>query len=108
MTIDQLAVLMSSFGIERAMNLDGGGSTTMWVKGQGVVNVPSDGVQRVVANHLGVFATGKGELTIVLAATAPGSSTAGFQESSVSQCLPEALFRPISSSLMWVRKYGIH
>ncbi len=60
MTIDELAVLMASFGVDRAMNLDGGGSTTMWVNGQGVVNVPSDGSERVVGNHLGVFATGSG------------------------------------------------
>ena len=60
LTIDQLAVLMAGFGVDRAMNLDGGGSTAMWVKGQGVVNVPSDGPERVVANHLGVFAAGSG------------------------------------------------
>lgn len=54
MTIDELAVLMGSFGVDRAMNLDGGGSSTMWVDGRGVVNRPSDGAERVVANHLGV------------------------------------------------------
>ena len=60
MTIDELAILMASFDVDRAMNLDGGGSTTMWVRGQGVVNVPSDGSERTVSNHLGVFATGAG------------------------------------------------
>ena len=33
-----------------ALNLDGGGGATMWVKGKGVVNVPSDGSERVVSN----------------------------------------------------------
>ena len=42
------------------MNLDGGGSSAMYVRGRGVVNDPSDGSQRVVANHLGVQATGSG------------------------------------------------
>ncbi len=55
MTIDELAGLMAGFGVERAMNLDGGGSTTMWVEGIGVINAPSDGSERVVSNHLGVF-----------------------------------------------------
>lgn len=36
-----------------ALNLDGGGSTTMWVKGKGVVNTPSDLFgERKVANVL--------------------------------------------------------
>ena len=36
-----------------AINLDGGGSTTMWVKGQGIVNTPSDPFgERKVANAL--------------------------------------------------------
>jgi len=55
MTIDELAILMQGFGAERAMNLDGGGSSTMFVQGQGVVNNPSDGSERTVGNHLGVF-----------------------------------------------------
>ena len=45
MTIDELATLMESLGCRNAMNLDGGGSSTAWVKGQpsgGVVNYPSD------------------------------------------------------------------
>lgn len=36
-----------------AINLDGGGSTTMWIKGQGIVNTPSDPLgERKVANAL--------------------------------------------------------
>ncbi len=58
MRCSELASLMSEMGAHEALNLDGGGSTTMYVAGDGVVNNPSDGSERVVANHLGVFATG--------------------------------------------------
>jgi acid phosphatase type 7 len=47
------------FGAVSAVNLDGGGSTTMWVSSAptgGVLNHPSDGVPRAVSNGLFVFA----------------------------------------------------
>jgi hypothetical protein len=49
MTLEGLARFMKDEGAVRAVNLDGGGSTTMWVKGN-VVNRPSDGGQRSVTN----------------------------------------------------------
>lgn len=61
MRCTELAALMKDLGAHHALNLDGGGSTTMWIAGSGVVNAPSDGSQRVVANHLAVRATGSGE-----------------------------------------------
>lgn len=60
MTCDELSALMKELGASDAVNLDGGGSSTMWIAGTGVVNYPSDGSQRVVANHLAVHATGTG------------------------------------------------
>ncbi|MBW2524813.1 MAG: phosphodiester glycosidase family protein [Deltaproteobacteria bacterium] len=51
----ELADLMFQLGAWEAFNLDGGGSSTMWVDGS-VRNDPSDGSQRSVANHWGVFA----------------------------------------------------
>ena len=36
------ARLMDAFGAEHALNLDGGGSTTMWIEGLGIVNHPCD------------------------------------------------------------------
>ncbi len=42
MTLLELAHVMRWLGCEEAMNLDGGGSTTMWVRGRGVVNHPCD------------------------------------------------------------------
>jgi hypothetical protein len=59
-TIDQLAVILADLGAWRAMNVDGGGSTTLWTSSGGVLNDPSDGSERTVGNHLGVFAPGTG------------------------------------------------
>ncbi len=59
MTLPELATLLIGLGARSAMNLDGGGSTTMWAKGindTGVVNYPSGGNQRSVANGMFVHA----------------------------------------------------
>ena len=61
MTCDELSALLRELGADDGMNLDGGGSSTMWLAGAGVVNVPSDGSQRTVANHLGIHAAGSGD-----------------------------------------------
>jgi len=42
MKLDEFGQLMISLGAVNAINLDGGGSTAMWVDGMGVVNHPSD------------------------------------------------------------------
>ncbi len=60
MTCSELGALLEDLGAHEALNLDGGGSSTLWVKGKGVVNDPSDGTPRVVANHLAIKAAGKG------------------------------------------------
>ena len=49
MTFQEMADFMLSIGATDAVNLDGGGSTTMVVNGA-VVNSPSGGTQRAVAN----------------------------------------------------------
>lgn len=53
-TTKQLAILMKSAGAFSAINLDGGGSSCMYVKSFGIMNSPSDGNERAVAN--GIFA----------------------------------------------------
>jgi hypothetical protein len=53
MTRAELASLMLDLGAFRALNLDGGGSTAIYLQGSGVLNRPSDGSERVVASHLG-------------------------------------------------------
>lgn len=54
-TLSEMAEIMKRCGAQQAINLDGGGSTDMVVAG-GVVNIPSDGQERPVANGLLVFA----------------------------------------------------
>jgi hypothetical protein len=57
-TMVELATLMVELGAEEALNLDGGGSSTMGVTepdgGLQVANVPSDGQERPVPNGLGL------------------------------------------------------
>ena len=60
----ELADVMGQLGAHVAINLDGGGSSQMWVAGAGTVNNASGNNNgnglRAVANHLGVFAGGAG------------------------------------------------
>ena len=56
----QMGVLMADLGVETALNLDGGGSTTMVARPLGnplatVRNLPSDGSERSDPNGVGVF-----------------------------------------------------
>ena len=60
MTCASMANLMVSLGAHEAINLDGGGSSTAWRADRGVLNVPSDGRQRTVRNHLGARSYGEG------------------------------------------------
>lgn len=63
MTVNELARLMVSLGASYAMNLDGGGSSTIVVQGNDgkprILNSPIDnyvpGRERPVANHLGIY-----------------------------------------------------
>ncbi|MDX1971597.1 MAG: phosphodiester glycosidase family protein [Candidatus Sumerlaeia bacterium] len=57
MTLTELATTMRDLGCSQAMNLDGGGSTTMWTKSNGIINTPSDGTERSVVSALGVYVT---------------------------------------------------
>ena len=62
-TLTQLADLMIEYGVYTAMNMDGGGSSTLVIEDENgkarVLNSPIDshipGRERPVANHLGVF-----------------------------------------------------
>ncbi|MCP4142358.1 MAG: phosphodiester glycosidase family protein [Chloroflexi bacterium] len=62
-TLTQLADLLIEYGVYTAMNMDGGGSSTLVIENQfgkaEVLNSPIDshipGRERPVANHLGVF-----------------------------------------------------
>lgn len=60
MNLNELTDLMVSLGCREAINLDGGGSTTMWLSDRGVVNMPSDNKkfdhegERAVSNIIAV------------------------------------------------------
>lgn len=60
MTYPELAALMKRLGCACAMNLDGGGSSTLWLDGQ-IMNSPSDGRERRVANSLIVVSAAPNE-----------------------------------------------
>lgn len=61
MSLAELAQAMADLGCTDAINVDGGGSSTLWVRGA-LVNRPSDGRERPVANGLFVLSSApKGE-----------------------------------------------
>lgn len=51
MTLNELSKFLAKLGCEEAMNLDGGGSATLWCEGA-VRNHPCDGGERGIANAL--------------------------------------------------------
>jgi len=62
MTCGEMGTLMKGLGAWTALNLDGGGSSAMYVAGVGIVNTPSDGAERTVGNHLALFAPKSGSV----------------------------------------------
>jgi exopolysaccharide biosynthesis protein len=53
MSLSETQQFWKNIGCIDAINLDGGGSTTMWIKGKGIVNFPSDSSgERPVSNAL--------------------------------------------------------
>jgi len=66
MTCDELSEVMKQLGCDDALNMDGGGSTTMWISGElnnGIVNYPSDNGlfdhagERSCSNAIAILAT---------------------------------------------------
>jgi hypothetical protein len=57
MTLDELSEFLAQLGCEEALNLDGGGSSTLWFDGE-VRNSPCDGYERTLANSLVVVRKG--------------------------------------------------
>jgi exopolysaccharide biosynthesis protein len=51
MTLEELSKYLVELGCKEAMNLDGGGSATLWFDGE-VRNSPCDGYERTIANSL--------------------------------------------------------
>jgi hypothetical protein len=65
-----LAKIMLRYGAVNAINLDGGGSTTMAVKGMVMNSIAATGLERPVADAICVFSTDFGQAT-----SAPGQPT---------------------------------
>ncbi|MGC6418460.1 MAG: phosphodiester glycosidase family protein [Bradymonadia bacterium] len=85
MNVGQLAEFLAELGAYSAFGLDGGGSSTMWIQGlgnEGLVSRPSDGAERVVGPHLGIYASGRGAPSFcddrTLPAYVPMSDPGGF------------------------------
>jgi hypothetical protein len=57
MTLEELSEFLLKLGCEDLLNLDGGGSATLWCEGQ-VRNSPCDGYERPIANCLVVVKKG--------------------------------------------------
>jgi len=56
MNLYEVQKFMLDLGCLDAINLDGGGSTSMWIKDKGIVNIPSDKTgERPVANALTII-----------------------------------------------------
>ncbi len=79
MSLEELGEFMHELGAHDALNLDGGGSSTMVVRDPAtpdhdVVNSPSDGEERQVSNGLAIFAgQGSGTLSGFRLSTEAGS-----------------------------------
>ncbi len=54
MTYPEMAALAQEYGLTEAVELDGGGSSTLWALAK-VLNSPSDGQTRAIANGLVLF-----------------------------------------------------
>lgn len=64
LTLEELAKLHLELGSVDAIAMDGGGSTTLVVdngSGPQILNNPTDGSEREVSNHLGIFVRNRGE-----------------------------------------------
>lgn len=60
----QLADIIKSAGASEAINLDGGGSSTLYVKGLNLMNIVSDGTERAVGNGLFAVSSAPTDVTI--------------------------------------------
>jgi hypothetical protein len=73
-TLHQLADILAAHNAKDAIELDGGGSSAMWIQDK-IVNVPSDGRERPVVNHL-VFKNKNKETPMIKITKVTGKITA--------------------------------
>ncbi len=77
MTLKQFGDYMLSLGATDALNLDGGGSSTMWVKGQGVVNRPTDSSGERAVNNVVLVLPGSDPGEVIPLPYAPRAAMGG-------------------------------
>ncbi len=80
LSLDELARLMADLGCQEALNLDGGGSSEMVLRdpqsGQlRVINRPSDGRERAIANALGISIRGSRRVPGIVMPEVPAAKT---------------------------------
>ena len=101
MSLAELAALMIELGAARALNLDGGGSSALFLEAEGgVVNTPSDGSERRVANHLGVVVREPPDAGIPDAAPPPPPQLEDHDPTGGCQTAPGA--PPVAGVLAWL------
>ena len=95
MSMAELAQAMADLGCTDAINVDGGGSSGLWVRGS-LVNRPSDGRERAVANGLFVLSSApKGE-PVRLVPSIPEIAALPGAEVALSVSGEDRYFNPIS------------
>jgi hypothetical protein len=109
-TLNEMAQIMKSFGAVDAINLDGGGSTTLSIKGI-VSNSPSEGKERPVANALLVFADAVCPTTSALRFADPNPVMAASGEGRMISVVDDSTGQPVSEevkkSIVWGTTGGI-
>lgn len=98
MSLAELAGVMLAQGCVEAINLDGGGSTTM-ATAAGILNSPSSGIERAVSDGLGVIGETKpvaGETDFSISAP----STSILTDTTVQLSLVDSTGKPLSDDLV--------
>ncbi|HOK52836.1 MAG TPA: phosphodiester glycosidase family protein [Armatimonadota bacterium] len=110
MSLEEMAGLMKSLGAVNAINLDGGGSTALSIKGV-VSNSPSEGIERPVANALLVYANPRPTPAIKVKFSDDGPLTAASGEGRLLQLVDESTGQPVDEqtkrSIVWGTTGGI-
>lgn len=96
MTLTDFAAEMKSLGAVNAMNLDGGGSTTMWTKRYGLVNKPTDCLPQICQRAVTTA-------VLVLPTTASGSPIASPASGGSEASGAPAVASPAAALAAWQR-----
>jgi len=110
MTLPELAALMKSFGAVDAINLDGGGSSSLSIRGL-VINSPSEGVERAVADALLLYVPSVPQAGPPVKFAEPGPVVAASGEGRMLALIDETTGSPVSDqagdAILWGTTGGI-